>query len=64
MHYESHSCSIFQELGLRDLGINVLSLTSLSPKEVQSEVYRSIDSDASLKLLYGELYPQALGSFY
>lgn len=38
---------------MRAIGLNVTSLTSLTPKEEISEVYRKIESDESLRLLYG-----------
>jgi hypothetical protein len=38
-------------------GINVASLTSLTPKEDISEVYKTIESDEGLRLIYGTLPP-------
>lgn len=39
---------------MRSIGINVTSLTSLTPKEELSEVYKSIEADTALRLLYGK----------
>ncbi|KAK9809014.1 hypothetical protein WJX72_007915 [[Myrmecia] bisecta] len=38
--------------GLRLLGIPAISLTSLTPKEEVAEVYKQIDNDKELRLLY------------
>ena len=36
-------------------GLHVTSLTSLTPKEETAEIYKTIDSDQSLQLIYGRL---------
>ncbi len=46
---------------LRSSGINVASLTSLTPKETIAEVYKTIDTDQELRLLYGT-HSRLLGS--
>ena len=49
----THSRCAMQVLGLLDNNINVTSLTSLTPKEEQADIYKKIESDHSLRLLYG-----------
>ena len=38
---------------MEQVGLNVLSLTSLTPKEEISAVYKTIQEDPELRLLYG-----------
>lgn len=39
---------------MNQLGLNVISLTSLTPKEEVSAVYKTIQEDLELRLLYGK----------
>ncbi len=39
---------------MRDINLNAISLTSLTPKEELSAMYKTIQSDLDLRLLYGE----------
>lgn len=40
-------------LGLRALGISAMALTSLTPKEELTAAYKQMESDESLRFVYG-----------
>ena len=42
-----------QVLSLQESNIHVTSLTSLTPKEEIAEIYKTIDTDTGLRLIYG-----------
>lgn len=42
-----------QCLNLEQLGIPAISLTSLTPKDDVGEIYKRIESDPNLRLVYG-----------
>jgi len=43
-------------------GIHVASLTSLTPKEDISEVYKTIETNEGLRLIYGIVLPPGAAS--
>lgn len=43
-----------QVLGLQDIGIPALALTSLTSKEDQNAAYKRLDSDLDIRLVYGD----------
>ena len=44
-------------MGLRELGIPAIAITSLTPKEDISEAMKELDnSSSSLRLVYGQLH--------
>ena len=42
-------------LGLSNLGIKALALTSITPKEQITSMYQQMESDKDVRLVYGEL---------
>lgn len=49
------SQTVAQVLGLANLGIKALALTSITPKEQITSMYNQMDSDTDIRLVYGEL---------
>ncbi len=41
-------------LGLQEIGVPALALTSLTSKEDQSAAYKRLDTDLDIRLVYGE----------
>lgn len=58
-----------QVLGLCSLGIQAISLSSLTPKEEITAAYKRMDSDSDIRFVYGALsacptdLPELLHSF-
>lgn len=49
------TCIGAQVLNLKQMGIHSLALTSLTPKEDIQPIHQQIESDKSIRLLYGVL---------
>ncbi len=43
-----------QVLGLQEIGVPALALTSLTSKEDQNAAYKRLDTDLDIRLVYGK----------
>ena len=50
-------CLAWQVDRLQNAGVSALAITSLTPKEAVNDMYKQIESDPALKLLYGKRWP-------